>query len=198
VDANQGSKQERERDLFTETPRDAQIHTLPSVTQRYGQHGVATLNNFGKAGLPFDEQIRVRPDGLDPDPTRRLPTARFHTYALGDDLTQSMADYGKVRGLAQGQRIEGTAFRQEGWDIMPDKDIQLEPSKDPIPLSGAGVRSGGRGASLGTFLGSSLPSNASIRQGIERDHGPTGNKGLVPKLPVRPSDDDPLDKRFRH
>lgn len=196
VDNDPSPRQERERELFTETPREAQIHTLPTVTQRYGQHGADTLNHFGKGGLPFDEQIRVRPDGLDPDPTRRLPTARFNTYALGDDLTQSMADYGKIRGLAQGQRVEGLAFRQEGWDVMPDRDIQLSPSNVPIPLSGAGVRSGGRGASLGSFLGSSLPAKPAIRQGIEWDHGPTANKGPVPKLPVRPSDDDPLDKRF--
>lgn len=197
VDASsQNPRQESLREWSTEIPRDAFDKTLPTVTQRYAQHGVATLDHFGKGGLPFDEQIRVRPDGLDPDPTRRLPTARYNTYALGDDLTESMADHGKVPGLAYGQRIEGPAFRKEAWDVMPDRDIQLQPSNAPIPLSGAGVRSGGRGAPLGSFLGAPLNPSSSARQGIEWDHGETAKKAPVPSLPVRPQDDDPLDKRF--
>lgn len=192
VDNDPAPRQERIREWSTETPRDAFDKTLPTVTQRARQHGLATLNDFGKGGLPFDDQIRVVPDGLDPDPLRRQPTARYNTYALGDDLTHSMGDYGKIRGLANGQRIEGPAIRQEGWDLMPDRDIQLQPSTAPIPLSGAGVRGGGRGASLGSFLGAAVPKT--IRQGVEWDAGATGNKG-VPKHPVRPQD-DPLDKRF--
>jgi hypothetical protein len=195
ADVNPSPRQESIREWSTETPRDASDKA--TVTQRYRQHGVATLNDFGKGGLPFDEPIRVRPDGLDPDPLRRRPTARYNTYALGDDLTQSMADYGSIPGLANGQRIEGPAFRQEGWDLMPDRDIQLQPSAAPIPLSGAGVRGGGRGASLGSFLGASIPPNPAVRQGVEWDNGATGNKGPVPGLPVRPHD-DPLDKRFVH
>lgn len=197
VDAAPAPRQERVREWSTETPREAQIHTLPNLDGLYQKRTLQTLNDFGKGGLPFEEQIRVRPDGLDPDPSRRLPTARYHAYALGEDLTKGMGDQGRVRGRAEGQLMDGAAIRQEAWDIMPDRDIQLQPSSAPAPLGGSGVRSGGRGAPLGSFLGSTVEPLPSMTRSsaVEWDMGPTGNKGMIEQFPVRPQD-DPLDKRF--
>lgn len=193
VDDRAPGRQERERDWTAETPR-----TGSGPTAQFHDTFKHTLNHFGQGGLPFEDQIRVRPDGLDPVAANRTATARFNRYALGDDLTQTTADDGRIRGAAQGQSNRGLSTRQEAWSIMPDRDLQMASGSKPQPLSGAGVRSGGRGASLSTLMASNpvepLPG---MRGSLEWENGATANRGAIDKLPMRPTD-DPLDKRFLH
>lgn len=181
-------RQEREQDFSTETPRmpDGRID---GFYNRYRQGSLQTVDRFGfgQGGLPFEDQERVIPDGLDPIAANRKPTARYNRYALGEDLTQDGPDRGLTTGLAQGQ-AKGRNLREETWEVMPTRQIQLASASQQSLLSsagpGAGVRSSGRGASLGALLGRGLDDDRS-KQGIEWDSGPTGNKAYVPATALR-------------
>ena len=190
VDEVAPGREEREREWSAEIPRE-QAHSMATFQHAYKDSSIHTLHQFGQGGLPFDEQVRVRPDGLDPVASLRKPTARYNSYALGEDLT--LANEEHVRGAAAGQNSWGMATRQEGWELNPDRDMQMQPCNPT--MNGAGIRSGGRGAPLACFVGAPpvepLPS---MRGNLEREPNMTGNKGMETG-PVRPSD-DPLDKRF--
>lgn len=192
VDEVAPGREEREREWSDEIPR-AQAHSMTTFQNAYKDTSIHTLRQFGQGGLPFDEQVRVRPDGLDPVASLRKPTARYNSYALGEDLT--LANEEHVRGAAAGQSSWGSHTRQEGWELNPDRDMQMQPCNPT--MNGAGIRSGGRGAPLACFVGAPpvepLPS---MRGNLEREPNMTGNKGMETG-PVRPSD-DPLDKRFLH
>lgn len=194
-DVPQG-RQERDRDWSVETPRNPK--DMQNFHSTYEDKTLLTLNGFGKGGLPFDDQIRVRPDGLDPVASRRTATARYNQYALGEDLTQSTRDDGRIRGVAAGQGSRGIADISAGaWEVMPNRGIQLQ------PVSGQGgssaIRSSGRGAPLAAFAGklgkpmSSSEETAEVRDGFEWDIGRTGNKSLVDAAPLR-SERDFYDK----
>jgi hypothetical protein len=184
-------REEREREWSAEVPR-GQDRNMATFQHAYKDTSIHTLNQFGQGGLPFDDQIRVRPDGLDPVASQRKPTARYNTYALGEDLT--LANDERVRGAAAGQNNWGLTTRQEGWELNPDRDMQMQPCNPNMPLNGAGIRSGGRGAPLACFVGAPVEPLPSMRGNLEREPNMTGNKGMETG-PVRPSD-DPLDKRF--
>lgn len=180
------SRQERDRDFSTETPR-MPDGRLDAFYDRYREGSLQTIGHFGQGGLPYEEQERVIPDGLDPVAANRKPTARYNRYALGEDLTQDGPDRGLTTGLAQGQ-ARGRNLREETWEVMPTRQIQMAPSSQQSLLSaagpGAGVRSSGRGASLGALLGGD-GDGIGTKPGIEWDAGPTGNKAYVPATALR-------------
>lgn len=195
----QRPRQEGVEAWSSEIPRvpDGNYANLNDMYQRVTKH---TLNEFGKGGLPFATQDRVIPDGLDPVASNRPMTKRYNTYALGDDLTSCMADQGRVRGLNRNAIQNGNVFREEGWEVMPNRGIVMKDTPAPLGASATGIRSGGRGGG-GVPLGSAMQMdveplpNMMKRGEIEWDHGRTGNKGLTEAGAVRPMD-DPLDKRF--
>ena len=185
-------RQERDRDFSTETPR-MPDGRLDAFYDRYRQGSLQTIGRFGPGGLPYEDQERVIPDGLDPVAANRKPTARYNRYALGEDLTQDGPDRGLITGLAQGQ-ARGRNLREETWEVMPTRQIQMASSSQQSLLSaagpGTGVRSSGRGASLGALLGRGGPGDdgdggVGTKPGIEWDTGPTGNKAYVPATALR-------------
>jgi hypothetical protein len=188
------ARQERVQEFTTEMPRlpDGRID---GFYDKYRTGSMQTIGRFGQGGLPFADQERVIPDGLDPVATNRTATARYHQYALGDDLTQNEPDRGLMAGVAQGQ-ARGRNLREETWEVMPSRQLQMAPTSQQTTVAtaapGTGVRSGGRGAPLGALLGQ-LPDDGSSGDGalggrpeIEWDVGPTGNKFPVQAGVVRP------------
>lgn len=190
VDDMAPQRQERHGEWTAETPRTAQDN-MDSFYTTYQGKTQLTLNEFGKGGLPYDDQIRVRPDGLDPVASNRQPTARYNQYALGEDLTQTTRDDGRIRGIAAGQGNRGLSTREGAWEVMPTRDIQMQPSSS---LSGGtSIRSGGRGQPLPSFAGrlGNAPSPLTdepiiTRDGLQWDNGPTAKVSVVHRPPVRP------------
>jgi hypothetical protein len=167
-------RQEREQTLNFK-PEDSEQMLDERLSQAYrGTYQTAalnTLNEFGKGGLPFDEQIRVAPDGLNPVAALRKPTARYHTYALGEDLTRSAPAEGTVRGGAVGRTNFGTNIRAEGFELTPSRDMGFEGVSGPYHVNAHGVRYGGGRDGVMASPGSTMG-----RREMEWDNGATGNK----------------------
>lgn len=170
-------RQERENTLdFKAEESERMLDEKLSQVYRgtYQTAAVNTLNEFGKGGLPFDEQIRVAPDGLNPVASLRKPTARYNTYALGEDLTRSAPAEGTVRGSAVGRSNFGTNIRAEGFELTPSRDMGFEGVSGPYNVNAHGVRYGGG------HVGVMAPAGTTQgRREMTWDNGATGNKGLV-------------------
>lgn len=182
-------RQERDMPRSIETPRMADGR-IQGFYDQYRNQSVQTLNQKNIGGLPFDEQLREIPQGWDPVATQRAATARYNKYALGDDLTQYAPDGSTVRGQAYGQHAgRDVTIQQDGFEIMPNRDVQLmsaSAGNNAAPL-GSGVRGGGRGGALGSFLGAAGPQVS--KSELEWDMGATGQRNPVDAPVLRPGQD---------
>jgi hypothetical protein len=187
--ASAGAEPKRER-VEPDPTRDVDTQqTLYRFNESFRRQPVQSLSRFQNGALPFDDQLRVSPDGLDPVAERRRPTARYNAYDFGDDLATGLGDEGRVRGFAAGQAGRGVAVGQERWEIMPDRSLVQRPDARQPLMGGNGVRSGGRGAPLGSFLGGSAPGDGGERGYLEWERGPTGGRASVDKGFLRPAND---------
>jgi len=160
----------------------------------YRAQSTASINAFGHGGVPEERQF-VAPDGLDPVAARRQMTERFHRYTLDHDMTTSLKDDGRARGSAVGQGSRGVSTRQEGWELNPDRGMQMHANSGMKPAKSAGMRLGGVGVPLSSFVGAQPVEPLESMRGNNEVNPSTGRKSVVNYLPVRPRD-DPLDKRF--
>jgi len=129
-----------------------------------------------------EEQQFIRPDGPDPVAANRKMMERFHKYTLDHDLTTSSTDDGMTRGVAAGQE-RGGLIRKEGWQLNPDRDLQMQASSGVKPLN-AGIRSGGVGVSLSSFNGQQPVEPLENMRGNHEERPGMGRKSVVGSLPV--------------
>jgi len=184
-------RREEEQEQEMAQPR-AYSDNMNAFQHSYRSLSINTMNAFGKGGLP-EEQQYVRPDGLDPVASNRKMTERFHQYSLEHDLTTSSGDDGRTRGVAAGQE-RGGMVRQEGWKLNEDRSMQMLASTG-VKSFNAGIRSGGTGVPLSSFIGQQPVEPLDSMRGNHEIEPEVGRKGAIGKLPSRPTD-DPLDKRF--
>lgn len=97
------------------------------------------------------------------------------------------------RGVAAGQE-RGGLVRADGLQLNPDYDIQMQASSAVKPMN-AGIRSGGVGVPLSSFIGQQPVEPLENMRGNHQQEPGMGKKGVVGSFPVKPRD-DPLDKRF--
>ena len=187
-----------ERDFNKDWSGD-QVDIQQKLQQHLQRGSLSTLNKpFGKGGLPFDDQERVRPpkaggpEGYDEE-RGKAPIPRYHKFNLGLDRTgQVLPNDGRVPGFAAGEAAKAQLQRTEGWEIAPDRGLQL------CPASASNLRLAGlRGNSVGAFVGCTKTPYAS-KPTLEWDRGPTGGRAGVLAPPVAPQDDINGERRYRH
>jgi len=184
-------RQEQERKWDSTRPPDAQDN-MHAFQHAYRAQSTAAINEFGQGGIPENQQF-IAPDGLHPVASNRKMTERYHRYTLDHDLSTSSKDDGRIRGVAAGQE-RGGLVRADGLRLNPDRDIQMH-SSGAAKLMNAGIRSGGVGVPLSSFIGQQpVEPLDNMRGNHQKDLG-QGRKSAVGSFPVKPND-DPLDKRF--
>ena len=185
------NRQEEERKWEDTRPADAQDN-MHAFQHAYRAQSTAAMNAFGQGGVPEEQQF-IAPDGLHPIASNRKLEQRYHRYTLDHDLSTSSKDDGMSRGVAAGQE-RGGLVRADGLQLNIDYDMQMQASSAVKPMN-AGIRSGGVGVPLSSFIGQQpVEPLENMRGNHQQDLG-TGRKSAVGSFPVKPRD-DPLDKRF--